>query len=85
MTLCKKARVPMSENEQFLKPTRSIIDDSLYKQYVELQFKQIKEWKQRRKEKMDVSVSVKRKEKSKTEKQSQGSINTKLDSMIRWM
>ncbi|MBA0844914.1 hypothetical protein Goarm_022992 [Gossypium armourianum] len=35
-TLCKKARVPMEDNEKFMKPTKSLIRDSIYTQYVEL-------------------------------------------------
>ncbi|MBA0881690.1 hypothetical protein Goshw_029555 [Gossypium schwendimanii] len=38
--LCNQAEVLMSENEQFMKPTRSIIRDTLYTQYVKLQRKQ---------------------------------------------
>ncbi|MBA0855049.1 hypothetical protein Goshw_008510 [Gossypium schwendimanii] len=48
-----KAKVPMSENEQFMKPTRSIIRDSLHIKYVELERKKIMNWNQRRKEKLD--------------------------------
>lgn len=36
IALCCKVAVPIGENEQFMKPTKSIIGESLYKQYVEL-------------------------------------------------
>ncbi|MBA0580755.1 hypothetical protein Gorai_022960, partial [Gossypium raimondii] len=60
-SLCKIAEVLMEENEQFMRPTRSLIGDSMYTQYVELNQKQFINWNQRRKEKMDVLASLKRK------------------------
>ncbi|MBA0765354.1 hypothetical protein Gotri_014567 [Gossypium trilobum] len=83
--LCGRAEVPMSENEQFMKPTRSIIRDSLYTKYVELQRKQIMNWNQRRKEKLDVLMSLKRKEQSKARKGTSASTEEKIDGMIKWM
>ncbi|MBA0620372.1 hypothetical protein Godav_006096, partial [Gossypium davidsonii] len=75
----------MSDNEQFMKPTRSIIGDTLYTQYVELQQKQITEWNQLRKKKMDVPASIKHKDSIKVKKGASGTIEAKLDRMIRWM
>ncbi|MBA0785689.1 hypothetical protein Gotri_026284 [Gossypium trilobum] len=85
MVLCRRAKVPISENKQFMKPTRSIIRDTLYIQYVELYHKQIIEWNQRRKEKADVPASLKKKEQLRTRKGARGSTKVKLDGMIRWM
>ncbi|MBA0755402.1 hypothetical protein Gogos_019934 [Gossypium gossypioides] len=41
--LCKKVTVPMRYTEKSLKPSRNIIGDTLFQQYIELQDKQIKD------------------------------------------
>ncbi|KAH1106721.1 hypothetical protein J1N35_010489 [Gossypium stocksii] len=53
-TLCKKASVPMTPTEQLLKPSRSVIDDTLFQQYIELRVKQIKD-KNKRYQEMTVT------------------------------
>ncbi|KAH1097155.1 hypothetical protein J1N35_014076, partial [Gossypium stocksii] len=82
IALYRQVEVPMSENEQFMKPTRSIIIDTLYTQYVELQQKQITKWNQRRKKKIEMSASLKQRDKSKG---ACGNIQEKINGMIRWM
>ncbi|KAH1114210.1 hypothetical protein J1N35_007588, partial [Gossypium stocksii] len=54
MTLCQKEKVSITATKQFLKPTKSLIGDSIFMQYIEFQRRQIIEWNQRRKKKMDV-------------------------------
>ncbi|MBA0628939.1 hypothetical protein Godav_023568 [Gossypium davidsonii] len=39
MSLCKKVGVPMASTEQSMKPSQSLIDDTLFTQYIELQAK----------------------------------------------
>ncbi|KAH1097567.1 hypothetical protein J1N35_014488 [Gossypium stocksii] len=75
----------MGKNEQFMKPTKSVFGDSLYTQYVELQRKQIINWNQRRKEKMDVPISLKQKDKRTIRRGTSRSMKEKLDGMIWWM
>lgn len=41
---CQKARVQMSTNEQFMNPTKIVIGDLLYIQYIKLQKKKITKW-----------------------------------------
>ncbi|MBA0824749.1 hypothetical protein Goarm_021394, partial [Gossypium armourianum] len=36
IALCKKAKVLIEDNEKFMKPTKSLIRDSIYTKYVEL-------------------------------------------------
>ncbi|MBA0781903.1 hypothetical protein Gotri_002784 [Gossypium trilobum] len=62
-TLYKRACVPMEKFEQSMKPSRSIIGDTLYTQYMELRQKQIIYWNKCQKEKMDVPKSSPKKEK----------------------
>ncbi|MBA0577187.1 hypothetical protein Golob_027394 [Gossypium lobatum] len=51
--LCRKAKILLEDHKEFMKPTKCMIGDSLYTQYVELQRKQITDWNQRTKHKMD--------------------------------
>ncbi|KAK5825605.1 hypothetical protein PVK06_020461 [Gossypium arboreum] len=50
MILCKKAGVSITSTEQLLKPSRSIIVDTLFQRYIEVQAKQIKYWNKRQQE-----------------------------------
>ncbi|KAH1091761.1 hypothetical protein J1N35_019018, partial [Gossypium stocksii] len=58
--LYRRTKVPINENEQFMKPTQSIIRDTLYTQYIELYHNHITKWNQQRKEKVDVPASLKK-------------------------
>ncbi|MBA0869869.1 hypothetical protein Goshw_004500 [Gossypium schwendimanii] len=66
-----------------MKPTTSLIEDSIYTQYVELQRKKITGWNQRTKHKMDVHASLK-KERTNVQKEIM-SDTAKIDWMIQWM
>ncbi|KAH1114121.1 hypothetical protein J1N35_007499 [Gossypium stocksii] len=83
--LCRQAEVPTNKNKKYMKPTRSIIGDTLYTQYVELQQKQITEWTERRKMKMYVLASLKQKDHPKVRKGARRDIDAKLDGVIIWM
>ncbi|MFQ6649944.1 hypothetical protein Gotur_023121 [Gossypium turneri] len=50
LVLCKKACVPMTSTKDSLKPSRSIIGNTLFEQYIELCAKQIKDWNKRQQE-----------------------------------
>lgn len=75
----------MSTKKQFMKSTKSLINNSIYTQYVELQRKQITEWNQRQKHKMDVSQSLKGKGKEKSYLSQGLSELPDMEWMIRWM
>lgn len=64
-TLYKKAKVPMSTTKQFVKPTKSILRNSIYTKYVELNCKHIQDWNERWKKNMDAPLSLNRKMKEK--------------------
>ncbi|MBA0614899.1 hypothetical protein Godav_015128 [Gossypium davidsonii] len=59
--LCKRVGVPMASMEQSMKPSRSIIDDTLYTKYTELREKQIKELNKRQQEMTVALASSQRK------------------------
>lgn len=59
----QKARVPITTTKQFMKPSKTFIGYSLYKQYTELRRKQIRDWNKHRKEKVDVLALLKQKAK----------------------
>lgn len=65
IALCKRMKVPMSPIEQIVMPARSVLENNMYSQSVDLQQKQVKELNQCRKENMDVPSASKRKSKTK--------------------
>lgn len=61
-----------------MRPTESLMRDSMCTQYIELNQKQIKEWNQRRRQKMDFTTSLKKKPTSKVRK---GSIESEISNV----
>ncbi|KAH1063808.1 hypothetical protein J1N35_028795 [Gossypium stocksii] len=68
--LCKEVRISMTVTEQFIKQPKSIIRDSMYTQYIEIQRKQIWNLNKRRKEKMDIPTLLKQKTTSTSRRES---------------
>ncbi|MBA0837804.1 hypothetical protein Goarm_009925 [Gossypium armourianum] len=83
--LCKKIGVLMASTEQSLKPSRSIIGDTLFTQYFELWAKQIKEWNKHQQETIATPASSQRKAKPTAQQEVRKSSHPKLDWMIHWM
>ncbi|KAH1039216.1 hypothetical protein J1N35_040959, partial [Gossypium stocksii] len=63
MTLCERASVPITAISIPMKPSRSIIGDTLYIQCTKFRQKQTKDWNKHQKEKIDVPTSIKQKAK----------------------
>lgn len=65
----------MKPTEQFHRPNRSIIGDSMLHQFKELQQKQIQKWNQRRKHKMEMPSTF--------PKKAPKGIQTQLDELLK--
>ncbi|MBA0824888.1 hypothetical protein Goarm_021525 [Gossypium armourianum] len=81
--LCREAGVPITSIEQSLKPSKSIISDILFQQYIELRAKQIKNWNKQQQEAITTPTPSQRL--TRAQQDVSESSHPKLDWMIQWM